>query len=217
MAVNSRGRALPTARTATSPSGPTNDADRACPAVPEDGRRVRSAGLREEVAHETLRSCARRSARFCVSGNRSGSAARSSMPSQATGHSTPASKSHSTLASTLMSSRAAFTTRRRTSSRSLVVMSDFAEIVEDGEPVLLVGQPALREDVLDRRRQLGEIPVALDEIVRDAELERLDGRVLVALAGRPSRPGMRMPSAWSSLSTSIPERSGIRLSSSSTS
>src|SRR5438874_1460443 len=57
------------------------------------------------------------------------------------------------------------------------------QIVEDRETVLLVGQTALRQDVFDRRRQLGEIALALDEVVRDAELERLNGRVLVALAG----------------------------------
>ena len=57
------------------------------------------------------------------------------------------------------------------------------EIVEHGQAVLLVGEAAMGEDVLDRRGKLGEIPLALDEIVRDAELEGLDGGVLVALAG----------------------------------
>src|SRR5438093_103464 len=132
--VNSRGRALPTARTATRPSGPTNDATSACPESPKIAVGCGSPAWARRCRTETRRSRASRSAKFWVTGNRSGSAARSLIPSQATGHSTPASKSHRTLASTLRSSRAALTTRRRTSSRSLIVMSDFARSLSTARP-----------------------------------------------------------------------------------
>ena len=105
------------------------------------------------------------------------------MPSHATGHSTPASKSHSTLASALISSRAAVHDPAQHLVEVLGRDERLRQIVEDRETVLLVGQTAVREHVLDRRRQLGEIALTLDQIVGDAELERLDGRVLVAFPG----------------------------------
>jgi hypothetical protein len=42
------------------------------------------------------------------------------------------------------------------------------QVVQHGQAVLLVGQTALRQHVLDRRRQLGQIAVALDQIIRDS-------------------------------------------------
>ena len=63
------------------------------------------------------------------------------------------------------------------------MVSDLARSLSDRQAVLLVGETTLGEDVLDRRRKLGEISLALDEIVRHAQLEGLDGRVLVALGG----------------------------------